>query len=137
MNVKTLIIFIAVVTTHIANACPMTITNDLDETIIIVDPRGSQAILLSKQGTEMIDPTIPNPMMRYILNEKLDLYFTKEDQPNVFYKKYRLTEKYCTDDPKDNQLTVSQILQFLQKPTDRFKVEELQIVEKSSHDHKH
>jgi len=129
---KIYITLIALVASFYVYPCPITITNDIDQTVIVVDPRGPQAIFLAKQESSIIDPTIPNLVMRYILNEKLDIYFTMKDQPNVFYKKYRLTEKYCTDDLKENQLTISQILQFVQKPTDRFKVQEFQIPEKTS-----
>ena len=114
-------------------SCPITITNDTDQRIIIVDPRGREALLLDQNKTGVIDPTIFPPLLRYILNEKLDFYYRDRDH---FYKKYRLTEKYCTDDPKESELTISQIINFVQKPTDRFKVKEFSST-KRDHIHNH
>lgn len=117
-------------------ACPITITNDMKQQVIVVDPRGSEAIFLDQNKTEVIDPTITHPMMKYFQNEKLDFYFPNKSQSNSFYKKYRLTEKYCVDDPKKSMLTLSQIINFVEIPTDRFKVEEFHPIEKI-HDHSH
>jgi len=74
--------------------------------------------------------------MKYFQNEKQDLYFSDKPQLNSFYKKYRLIEKYCVDDPNESVITLSQIINFVQNPTDRFKVEEFHPVEKT-HDHSH
>lgn len=117
-------------------ACPITITNDMDQKIVIVDPRGMTAISLDPKETGVIDPTITHLVMKHLQSEKLDFYFPKKPQSNSFYKKYRLTEKYCVDNPNESVLTLSQIVNFVQNPNDRFKVEEFHLVEKT-HDHSH
>ncbi|NGX40015.1 MAG: hypothetical protein KR126chlam1_01355 [Chlamydiae bacterium] len=116
--------------------CPITISNDDDQTILIVDPKGVEAILLSPNQTGMIDPTLTHPLMRFLSDETLDIYYAKNEKPYKFYKRYRLTEKYCTDNEDENQLTIKQILQFEKNPTDRFILKRFQITEKKHvHDH--
>ncbi len=116
--------------------CPITITNDLDQTVLIVDPKGTQALYLKQNASGVIDPTISPPFMRYILDEKLDIYYASDDMPQNFYKRYQLIEKYCTDNEEENQLTVQQILQFEKSPTDRFKLKKIEQVEDQHvHDH--
>lgn len=117
-------------------SCPITITNDTNQRIIIVDPRGSETIFLEPNDTGVIDPTITNSMMQLILDEKLDFYYPDGTSQYGFYKKFGLTEKYCTDDPKESELTMSQIINFVQNPSDRFKVQELQPIKKDPV-HKH
>jgi len=119
-----------------AYTCPITITNDTDQKIIITDPRGSEAIFLDQSETGVIDPTITHTLIKYLQNEKLDFYYPNQAQPNSYYKKYRLTEKYCVDDPKESELTVSQIIKFVQTPSDRFKVEEFYPIKKI-HENEH
>ena len=113
-----------------AYSCPLTITNDTDHLVLIVDPKGPEAVLIPEKTTVTIDPTITNFVMKYISNEKLDIYYTVEGSSNLFYKKYRLTEKYCTDNVEDNKLTLSQILEFVDHPTKRFQMKEIQKTEK-------
>ncbi|NGX27092.1 MAG: hypothetical protein K940chlam6_01019 [Chlamydiae bacterium] len=108
--------------------CPITISNDDDRTVLIVDPKGLQAILLLPDQTGVIDPTIYS-LMRYLSDEILDIYYADNEKPYKFYKNYRLTEKYCTDDEKENQLTIKQILQFEKNPTDRFRLKKFQMIE--------
>lgn len=95
-----------------------------------------QAILLPPNQTGMIDPTITNPLKRLWSDETLDIYYIKNEKPHQFYKKYRLTEKYCTDTVDENQLTIKQILQFEKNPTDRFKLTQFEITEKK-HENDH
>lgn len=111
-------------------SCPITISNDEDQTVLIVDPKGVQALLLSPNQTGVIDPTLTHPLMRFFSDETLDFYYAKDEKPYEFYKKYRLTEKYCTDNEDENQLTIKQILKFEKNPTDRFKLKQFQITEK-------
>jgi|GEM_PF-1616948 len=117
-------------------SCPITISNNDDQTVLIVDPKGMQAILLPPNQTGMIDPTITNPLKRLWSDETLDIYYIKNEKPHQFYKKYRLTEKYCTDTVDENQLTIKQILQFEKNPTDRFKLTQFEITEKK-HENDH
>ncbi|CCB87807.1 hypothetical protein [Simkania negevensis] len=131
------ILFVGLLLTLKAFACPITITNDTGQKIIIIDPRGAEAIFLDQNETGVIDPTIIHALMKYLQNEKLDFYYPNHTtHPNSYYKKYRLTEKYCVDDPKESELTVSQITNFIQNPSDRFKVEEFYPLQKI-HDHGH
>ena len=117
-------------------SCPITILNNDDQTVLIVDPKGMEAILLSPNQSGMIDPTLTHPLMKYLSDETLDIYYAKNDTPYKFYKKYQLTEKYCTDNVDENQLTITQILQFEKEPTDRFTLKQFQITEKK-HEHNH
>ncbi len=135
-NMKFLVMMAATLMPFFLYPCPITITNDGDQTVLIVDPKGTQAIFLMQNKSAVIDPTITRPFMRYFTDETLDIYFPTGAQPEKFYKKYRLTEKYCTDDEKENQLTTTQILQFEGNPTDRFKLEKIQVAE-TKHDHAH
>ena len=117
-------------------SCPLTISNDDDQTVLIVDPRGSQAILLLPSQTGVIDPTITHALKQFLFDEKLDIYYLDTEKPYKFYKKYSFTEKYCSDNEKENQLTIKQIIQYEKNPTDRFQVKKFQITEKD-HEHDH
>ncbi len=127
---KFLLVLGAILASFSLYTCPITISNDGDQTVLIVDPKGAQAILLPPNQTGMIDPTITHPLKRLLSDETLDIYYAKNEKPYKFYKRYRLTEKYCTDNEAENQLTIKQILQFEKNPTDRFKVIQFQITEK-------
>jgi len=133
---KFLLVLGAILVSFSLYSCPITISNNDNQTVLIVDPKGEQAILLPPNQAGVIDPTITNPLKRLWSDETLDIYYTKNEKPYEFYKKYRLTEKYCTDNEAENQLTIKQILQFEKTPTDRFKVEQFQITEKK-HDQGH
>ena len=117
-------------------SCPITITNDTDQKVIIIDPRGNEAIFLDLNRTGVIDPTITHTVKKYFQDETLDFYYPIQNHSSSFYKKYRLTEKYCVDDPKKSELTITQIINFVKNPTDRFKVEEFHLVKKL-HNHEH
>ena len=133
---KIIITILLLLVTFEIYSCPLTIINYSNQIIIVVDPRGSEAIFLKENSSAIIDPTIANPLLQYVINEKLDIYYPQETHPNVFYKKYRVMEKYCSDNPEENKLTLSQILQFVDHPSKRFKVEEFESTEKSM-EHKH
>ncbi|MDN3506518.1 MAG: hypothetical protein P0S96_04745 [Simkaniaceae bacterium] len=133
---KRVVLFLGLFLTIKAYTCPITITNDTDQKIIITDPKGAEAIFLDRKETGVIDPTITHVIMKYFQNEKLDIYYPNPNHPNNYYKKYKLTEKYCVDDPKENELTISQINNFVQNPSDRFKVEEFQPLQKD-HENEH
>lgn len=127
---KILLVLSAILISFSLYPCPITISNNDDQTVLIVDPKGAQAILLSPNQDGVIDPTITHPLKRLWSDEILDIYYAKNEKPYKFYKRYRLTEKYCTDNEDENKLTIKQILQFEKKPTDRFKVKQFQITEK-------
>ena len=109
-----IVLFLTLLLTFKAHACPITIFNDTDQQIIVIDPRGSESLYLEPNASAIIDPTVSNPVMRYFLNEKLEFYFPVKAHPNTFYKKYRLREKFCDDAP--TELTLSQIINFAQNP---------------------
>ncbi len=127
---KFLLVLGAILASFSLHSCPITISNNDDQTVLIVDPKGTQAILLPPNQAGVIDPTITHPLNRLWSDETLDIYYAKNEKPYKFYKRHRLTEKYCTDNEDENQLTIKQILQFEKKPTDRFKVKQFQITEK-------
>lgn len=103
------------------NACPFTLTNNSKSVIMVVNPNGQQAVYIKPKQTKVIDPTIEHLLLRYFYYEKLDFYV--QAGPD-FYKKYRLTESYCTKNYlKDNALSLSDIAELAKKPTDRLRVE--------------
>jgi len=109
----------------------ITITNDTDHRIIVIDPRSSEALILAPNELAVIDPTITNLITRYFLLEKLDIYFPDRLHPKGFFKKYRVTESYHPSDFHESALTVSQIVNLVNNPSDRFKVREYQLIEKT------
>lgn len=135
-NMKFLMMVATILMPFFLYSCPITILNNGDQTVLIVDPKGTQAIFLVQNKSAVIDPTITHLFMKYFTDETLDIYFPSGAQPEKFYKRYRLTEKYCTDNEEENQLTITQILQFEENPTDRFKLKKIQMVE-GKHDPGH
>ncbi len=92
--------------------CPFKITNDTEHEIFITDGN-MHAIHIAPQQTGIIDPSIQGKLLGIIpyswfTKEKLHVYQQLED-PNTFYKNYLLIEKYCSNDPKENQFKISDI----------------------------
>ena len=113
-------------------ACPFIITNDTDTVVLIVDPFNHQALYLTPDSTAEIDPSIPG-WQYYFYHEKLDIYVSRKDNPDLFYRRYQLVEKYCTTDK--TKLTLSTIIQFVNQPSDRFSVSEFTPHKHSAHTH--
>jgi len=135
-DMKFLLIVATVLMPFFLYPCPITIMNDGDRAVLIVDPAGTQAIFLQENESGVIDPTITHFFMKHLKDETLDIYYPSSEQPEKFYKRYKLTEKYCTDNENENQLTIKGILKFEETPTDRFKLEKVQVTE-IKHDHAH
>jgi len=57
----------------------------------------------------------------------------REDHSGVFYRRYQLVEKYCT--AGKTKLTLSDIVQFINKPTDRFTASVFKPHEHGAHVH--
>ena len=113
-------------------ACPFIINNDTNSVIIIVDPYNKQALYITPRNEAEIDPSIAG-WRYYFYHEKLDIYMPRQDNPNLFYRRYQLVEKYCTTDK--TQLSLSKIAQFLTKPPDRFDTFEFSAHEHTAHTH--
>ncbi len=113
-------------------ACPFIINNDTNTAIIIVDPYNKQALYMKPGNEAEIDPSVAG-WQYYFYHEKLDIYMPRQDNLNLFYRRYQLVEKYCTADK--TQLSLSDITQFINKPTDRFDTFEFTAHEHSAHKH--
>ena len=113
-------------------ACPFIINNDTKTEIFIVDPANKQAVSIKPGNKAEIDPSIAG-WQYYFYSEKLDIYVPREDNPSLFYRRYQLTEKYCT--AEKTKLTLSDIAQFVSKPTDRFTTSEFKPHEHGAHAH--
>ena len=113
-------------------ACPFIITNDTSAAILVVDPYNKQALYINPGNNAEIDPSIGG-WQYYFYAEKLDIYVPRQDNPNLFYRRYQLIEKYCTADK--TKLTLSDIAQFVSKPTDRFNTSEFTAQKYSAHTH--
>ena len=113
-------------------ACPFIISNDTNTEIIIVDPYNKQAVYITPRNEAEIDPSIAG-WQYYFYREKVDIYMPRQDNPNLFYRRYQLVEKYCTADK--TQLSLSNIAQFINKPTDRFDTFEFSAHEHTAHTH--
>lgn len=105
--------------------CPFTISNDTQHEIVITDGN-MQAIHIGPQQIGTIDPTIKGSFLgiipyHWIFSEKLHIYQQLQD-PNTFYKHFLLTEKYCSDNPKENQFKISDIEALPTSFTKRFNV---------------
>lgn len=95
-----------------AYACPFKITNDTEHEIFIADGN-MYAIHIGQQQTSIINPIIQGKFLGIIsyswfIKEKLHIYQQLENS-NTFYKHFLLIEKYCSDDPKENQFRISDI----------------------------
>ncbi len=126
------IVLMLAITTHNNFACTFIITNNTDVEVLIVDPFNNQALKLDPTNTGEIDPSI-HGWQYYVYSEKLDIYAPKKDTSHAFYRKYQLTEKYCTDDK--TSLTLEDIIHFAEKPTDRFTVVTFSEPELKNHQH--
>jgi len=113
-------------------ACPFIIKNDSSTAILVVDPYNKQALRITPDNEAEIDPSITG-WQYYFYHEKLDIYVARQDNPNLFYRRYQLVEKYCTADK--TKLALSDIAQFINKPTDRFDTFEFTAHEHSAHKH--
>ncbi len=113
-------------------ACPFIINNDTKTKILIIDPYNKQALYINSGNEADINPSISG-WQYYFYHEKLDIYVPQEDNPDLFYRRYQLTEKYCT--AEKTKLTLSDITQFVNKPTDRFTTSEFDLHEHDTHKH--
>ncbi len=116
----------------VLNACPFTIYNDSDSQILVVDPNGKHAVCISPKESQTIDPTIKGFPWKYFYKERLNIYKEKDGNPNNFYIRYQLIEKYCAESIK---LSLNDIVQFIKKPTDRFDTFEFKPQKHSAHAH--
>lgn len=113
-------------------ACPFIITNDSNSELIIVDPYNKQAVHINPGDKREIDPSISG-WQYYFYHEKLDIYVPQPDNPHLFYQRFQLVEKYCTKDK--TELSLSNIREFINKPTDRFDTSEFKPHEHRAHTH--
>ncbi len=104
---------------------------------MVVDPHGNQAVYILPGTTQTIDPTLTHWLFKYFYNEKLHFYVKKKQQS--FYKKYQLTERYCTDDPEAERLAFTKLEELAKNPTDRLSVHifEYKAKKHKHHTHKH
>ncbi len=114
-------------------ACPFTIHNDSDSSIIVTD-NDQQAVYIKPGQEAVIDPTLQGRLNQLFFNEKLN-FFIKNEKSGNFFQKYQLTEYYCVEDYKEkNTFRLSQIIDLIKNPTDRLRVKEF---EKKIHVHEH
>lgn len=112
-------------------ACPFTIHNDSDSSIIVTDD-DKQAVYIKPGQEAVIDPTLPGWWRQLFFNEKLN-FFIQDEKSGNFFQKYQLTEYYCVEDYKEkNTFRLSQIINLIKNPTDRLTVKEF---EKKIHVH--
>ena len=114
------------------SGCPFIINNDTKAEIIIVDPYNKQALHIGPGSEAEIDPSISG-WQYYFYHEKLDIYVPREDNRGTFYRRYQLVEKYCT--VETTKLTLTDIAQFVDKPTDRFTTYEFKPPVIKPHEH--
>ncbi len=131
---------IMILTSSLVTTCPFYITNDSDKPIFVVNPHGSQAIFIEPNKMQEIDPTITDKTWwtpwKYLTNETLNFYVSSEQNSSNFILKYQMTEKYCDEYYRTtNQLTLSQIKEFINKPTDRLKTKEIKTQKEHNHTH--
>ncbi len=112
--------------------CPFIIYNDTGTKILIVDPYNKQALYINPGNDGEIDPSISG-WRYYFYHEKLDIYLPQKDNPITFYRRYQLVEKYCT--AEKSNLTLSNIIEFINRPTDRFTTTEFKLREHGPHLH--
>jgi len=113
-------------------ACPFIINNDTETEILVVDPYNKQALYINPGNEAEIDPSIAG-WHYYFYHEKLDIYVPQKDNLDVFYRRYQLVEKYCT--AEKTKLTLSNIIQLVNKPTDRFTTSEFNPHSHDTHMH--
>jgi len=107
------------------HGCPFTITNDTRHEMFITDGN-MHAIHVSPQQSGTINPVVTGKTLGIIPNswlskEELHIYRQLQD-PNTFYKHYKLSEKYCSDNPEENQFKISDIENLPDSFTKRFHV---------------
>ena len=116
--------------------CPFTITNDSKTPIIVVDNYNKQAVHIPAGKSRVIDPTL-HTWWKYIYNEAMDFYIEREKDSGQFYRAYQMLEKYCTDEPGANDLSLSAIKNLVSNPTDRLNVYEYKPCPAVPHEHAH
>jgi len=128
---KTLIILVLILCSFITiKPCPMTITNDGKKKIFVTDPNSGKAVYIMPGKSQIIDPTIYG-LQRFVFNEKLNFYV--EDNSNKFFLRYQLIEKFCTD--KKTVLSLTDIKNFVKKPTKRFRTKMYEKQKEIAHTH--
>jgi len=125
------LLFLSIVIKNIF-ACPFVINNNTKTEILIVDPYNKQALYINPQNEAEIDPSISG-WQYYFYHEKLDIYVPQKNNSGLFYRRYQLVEKYCT--AEKTKLTLSDIVRFINKPTDRFTTSEFNPHEHDTHIH--
>lgn len=128
--------------TSLIIACPFYITNDTDNPILVINPNGIQGVYIEPGKMKVIDPTISGKTWwkpwKYLRHEILNFYESSQEDPNNFILTYQMTEKYCLEDYKiTNQLTLSEIKEFIKKPTDRLSTKRIEKQKTHNHNHKH
>ena len=111
-----ILVLLTIVSTNMC-ACPFIINNDGPTAILIVDPYNKQAVHINPGQEAEIDPSISG-WLYYFYHEKLDIYVPQADKPGAYYRRYQLVEKYCTADK--TKLSLSDIVKFINEPTNRF-----------------
>jgi hypothetical protein len=118
-----------------AAACPLKIINDNKLNIIIVDYHNNRAAFVKSDASAMIDPTIYG-WQRHFKKEKFDVFYQVKIKSSQYLRRYEVTENYCTDNPDENKIKVSQFTPFMATNDKRFTVKELQPqAMKSNHHH--
>ena len=120
----------------ISFACPFTLLNDSNSKVLAVDPFNHQAIELPVGKQAVIDISV-NGWQKYFRNENLDIYYPLSHNSSNYFRKYRLIEKYCTDDVSKYQFKISDIVKLVKTPTKQFSVQAFYQKPKMVHLDKH
>lgn len=118
-NIKCLVLLSTV--SNIAT-CPFTMSNDGKQDIIVFDVQNKQAVRIEPGTSAFINPMLRG-WRKYLRRETLDIYLERKDQKNRFERRYRFTEKYCPVDAKQNKISLTDIENIAQNPTDRARVQ--------------
>jgi hypothetical protein len=68
---------------------------------------GWMAARITPGKSQIIDPTIHN-WQKHFRKEKINFYYPQKPHSNIFYRKYQLIEKYCTDKLRGKQTALKQ-----------------------------
>jgi len=99
------------------------VTNDTDKAIVLVADQ-SESIAIPAGQTKVFALKPHETFHKYCIKKHFDIYLEdKESKQDIFYKKYTLVERSCSDDLKENTFTMTQIAQINPALKERFVIQ--------------
>ena len=115
--------------------CPITIINDSNTQLFIVDRTNDKAVRIAPRELHTID-TSPQgffsslPFKVGLSKEKMFIYVETPSGSNTFALRFQTQEKFCTDNDQKNTFKFSEIAQQSKRALERFYIKDFKVVKK-------